>query len=220
MRPIRLEDRINALLRRLNVTFYFGTPLPVRTNFIRKTIGMHTLIKRIRDIPGSIVECGVGKGATFTILTYLAKNRHIYGFDSFQGFPPPSAIDSSERDPKAGEWDFLSGGEVVQILRATGFSAETIQKSVTIVPGFFKDTLKKYDGGNVAFLHVDVDLYESYRDVLEHFYTYMSPGGIILFDEYQSEKWPGATRAIDEFVAKYGKTIEFEDSMQRYFVRM
>ena len=48
-------------------------------------------------------------------------------------------------------------------------------------------------------LHLDCDLYESYKISLTNLYDKVVAGGIIMFDEYDDQRWPGARRAIDEF---------------------
>jgi hypothetical protein len=48
------------------------------------------LLDRPRDVPGDVAECGVFKGSTLAgIALHLRDNRlvkHVFGFDSFQGF--------------------------------------------------------------------------------------------------------------------------------------
>ena len=60
------------------------------------------LFEMIREMPGSIVECGVYRGNSLMLLQQLsltlepyAINRTIYGFDTFEGF---RSIDS-KNDP-------------------------------------------------------------------------------------------------------------------------
>jgi hypothetical protein len=48
-------------------------------------------------------------------------------------------------------------------------------------------------------VHLDCDIYESYKTCLDSLYDQVVPGGVILFDEYACPVWPGATRAVDEF---------------------
>jgi O-methyltransferase len=52
-----------------------------------------------------------------------------------------------------------------------------------------------------CFIHVDCDIYESHLDCLNLLYDRLVPGGIVVFDDYAQPKWPGATRAVDEFFA-------------------
>jgi hypothetical protein len=64
----------------------------------------------------------------------------------------------------------------------------------------FDATLPKYEG-RIALLHLDCDLYESYKTALTHLYEKVAPGGVVMFDEYDDSRWPGAKIAIDEFFA-------------------
>ena len=73
----------------------------------------------IEKIPGDIVECGVGRGRSILILATLndllssseSGQRKIYGYDSFAGFPEPTAEDKSARNPKKGEWSTSPSGK-------------------------------------------------------------------------------------------------------------
>ena len=61
--------------------------------------------------------------------------------------------------------------------------------------------------GGIALLHLDCDLYNSYKLCLERCWDYVNTGGVILFDEYHQnslEKFPGSKLAIDEFLISRG----------------
>ena len=135
----------------------------------------------IRDVDGDIVECGVGAGQTllyWAILSYdEGRNRRIWGFDSFEGFPEPTVEDTSPRNPKKGEWTVGSVPSVVNLLRESGLDAEWIRSRVTLVKGFFEDSLPKYTGSQIALLHIDADLYHSYKTSLELLYPKVAGGG-------------------------------------------
>ena len=53
-------------------------------------------------------------------------------------------------------------------------------------------------------LYLDLDIYASYKAALEGLWDKVAPGGIVAFDEYNKPmdqaKWPGATKAINEFL--------------------
>ena len=79
---------------------------------------------------------------------------------------------------------------------------------VEVVKGYFEDTIKDYNGGPIAVLHIDCDLYQSYKTVLETLYDKVVTGGLIMFDEYgEGEKWPGGVQAVNEFFED--KNVEF-----------
>lgn len=166
------------------------------------------MIERVRHVDGDIVECGVsiGHGALlFTLLSdYFGRPRIYYGFDSFEGFPDPVAKD--EITPIKGK-DFWASppDTVLKVLRDGRVPDETIRDRIRLVKGWFDNTLVNYEG-KIALLHLDCDLYESYRVSLDALFSKVQPGGVIMFDEYGDTRWPGATKAIDEF---------FEDKPER-----
>jgi O-methyltransferase len=52
-------------------------------------------------------------------------------------------------------------------------------------------------GEQLAFVHLDADLYESTHAGLEFFYPRVPSRGFIVIHDYNS--WLGARRAVDEF---------------------
>lgn len=166
----------------------------------------------IEHLEGDIVECGIGRGRTFLYLAFLiAKDktrRMLWGFDSFHGFPEPSAEDKSPRNPQKGERDNTTIHDVTWLLRDAGIPSEVVEKQVGIIPGFFNESLQKYTGGKIAFLHIDVDLYQSYKECLGVLYPKVVPRGVVLFDEYDDPAFPGGGKAIREYFA--GKSIEIK----------
>lgn len=68
-------------------------------------------------------------------------------------------------------------------------------------------------------MHLDCDLYGSYKECLEFFYPRMNLGAIVLFDEYNDPPWPCCNQAVDEFLGdKPEKLEEIErPNHQKYF---
>ena len=103
-------------------------------------------------------------------------------------------------------------------VRALGYEGQVVQ-----VKGYFQDTLRTLPHERYSLVHLDVDLYGSYRTCLEYFYPRLQPGAYMVFDEYDfsAEVYPGAQRAIDEFLADKPERIErFEEARHpRYFIR-
>ena len=178
---------------------------------------------RVKEGPGDIVECGVGRGQSFFMLAYLMTRvpsphaRMLWGFDSFQGFPEPTLEDASPRNPKKGEIR-IEQEEVLLRLEESGIDAQTFRDSIRIVPGFFDETLSQFPDRPIALLHIDADLYQSYRAVLTKLFPRVVPGGVVLFDEYGTVNFPGATKAINEYFAQTSCQIQREPVYGRYFV--
>lgn len=181
---------------------------------LHRILFISDLFRRVEKVPGAVVECGVGQGrglAVWTSLVLLEKtNRKVWAFDSFKGFPALAAEDEATMEFERGleEYRQFDIPYVRQTLLDFGLSPVDIDRQITMIKGFIPDSLKNYDSAPVALLYVDLDIYEGYRDSLAFFYDKVSPGGVIAFDEYfkplDTHKWPGAAKAINEFLDSRG----------------
>ncbi len=201
----------------------WATPVPPKVGWMRQFRYFIKRYESIRYVAGDVVECGLGEGNTFLMLAYLvgsewpdsqirALPRVLWGFDSFEGWPDPTKDDQSPRNPQKGEWR-VSQEMILERLAASSIPQEFPDVMIRIVPGFFASTLQDFPERPIAFLHIDCDLYTGYRDVLTALFPKVAKGGVVLFDEYKEfpplpeydygriEKWPGATKAIDEYFA-------------------
>jgi hypothetical protein len=181
--------------------------------------------ERISNIPGDIVECGVSIGHGILYLALLceltATKRKIWGFDSFSGFPASAEADKrADGSFRMQQHDYTSPPEMVlKVLSDGRVSTEFVTHYVRLVRGYFEETLHQYDG-EIALLHLDCDLYESYTTCLNALYPKVRSGGIIMFDEYEDTDFPGAKRAIDEFFGdKSEKPLIYHDyEYLKYYV--
>ncbi len=63
--------------------------------------------------------------------------------------------------------------------------------------------------GKIAFAFLDGDYYESIRDSLRLIERKLSPGAVIVVDDYQSEALPGVAKAVDEWLGTgYSKVLK------------
>ena len=73
-------------------------------------------------------------------------------------------------------------------------------KRVTIIKGWFSETLSSYDGGPIAILRLDGDFYASVMDSLVNLWPHVVTGGLIILDDYYT--WGGCTRAVHDFLSQ------------------
>ena len=187
-------------------------------------------LKRINHLEGIYVECGCGSGRFVKKIIQSMDAREIvrrelHLFDSFKGLPELTKED--ERiGPLPQKGDLAFPLRVFQSFQKkyNSLNPDAIKqnKLMYVYPGFCEDTLpvfvedvlSKFEAKPIAILHIDADIYGSYKTSLETLYDQVITGGIIMFDEYKSDsqlkKWPGAAIAIDEFFENKGIDIQFE----------
>jgi O-methyltransferase len=173
-----------------------------------------------------VAECGVHRGKTLVPLSiYLHSGgspKRIFGFDSFEGFPADElkeeiGLSAHGGDPNKNEAGFKDTSVALVRGKLVLFGLDDVK----LHKGYFSDTLAKCSNEVFSFVHLDCDLYGSYKDCLEFFYPRLNTGGIILFDEYNDPPWPGCNKAVDEFLADKPEQLQSieRQNYQKYFFR-
>jgi hypothetical protein len=197
-------------------------PKYIRRQNITRFLSLYEIFKRVINVKGSIVECGVYQGfglmswSKFSaIMEPVNLTRRIYGFDSFAGFPSLSEKDKActsdhiqAGDLYSNSYDELS--ELIKINDSTRFLGHI--NKVHLIRGDANDTIPKFVEENphlvVSLLFLDFDLYEPTMTALKHFVSRMPRGAIIAFDELDNPLWPGETTAMFEYFGKNPPKIE------------
>ena len=74
---------------------------------------------------------------------------------------------------------------------------DTAAENIHFVKGLYQDTLVITEP--VAFAHVDCDWYDSVTLCISRIADFVSPDGVIVFDDYHS--FEGCRRAVDSWLA-------------------
>lgn len=162
-----------------------------------KTVQKHTLVSPDRcwmllslmrhalHIAGDFAEMGVFKGGTALLAARVLSEAHdrrpLHLFDSFEGMPVTSAGEPYVR----GDFGQTSAERVRELVSHAG-------ANVQMRIGFIPQTFQGLEISRLAFAHVDVDLFQSVLDCVAYVYPRLSPGGILVFDDYG---FPGCVRA-------------------------
>jgi hypothetical protein len=157
-----------------------------------------------KGVRGDFAECGCFRGqATYMLASMLREAQvttPIHVFDSFQGLSAfsPEDRDGGQHDAahEARMREHFSWPEVAFRRSLSQFGGQ-----ICIHSGWIPDRFSDVAETRFALVHVDVDLYEPTRDSLAFFFPRLSPGGWIFVDDYNSSAFPGATRAVDEFLS-------------------
>jgi O-methyltransferase len=165
-------------------------------------------------IPGAIVECGVWRGGS-TMLSAMAlgaikdTSREIWLYDTYEGMSAPTEHDKDWRGISADElmrkgednkemsvWCYSSLDEVRTNMARTGYPAERTR----FIKGKVEDSIPNEAPETIALLRLDTDFYESTYHELQHLFPRLSPGGVLIVDDYGH--WAGARKATDQFFAE------------------
>jgi hypothetical protein len=148
------------------------------------------LCRMVTHVPGDTAECGVFKGATSYLICLAnkqtGKRHHV--FDSFEGLSTPGP----------GDGDYWRPGVLACAL-------DQVKENLADFPdvdyhqGWIPDRFPDVADKHFAFVHIDVDLEQPTIDSVKFFYPRLSPGAILVCDDYGFTTCPGATRAIDAF---------------------
>lgn len=157
----------------------------------------------VQDVPGDVVECGVWRGGGIAMMGAASADvnipRHFWAFDSFAGLPPPGEKDGETEQEQYYERLNLGDAKKVEVIwHRLGLARDDL----TIVPGWFDETLPRAPLEQIAVLHVDGDWYDSVKVVLDTLYDRVASGGVVIVDDYAY--WDGCRRAVDEFLAARG----------------
>ena len=120
------------------------------------------------DETGLLAEFGVFKGVSIRMIADHHPRRRVWGFDSFEGFPADGRKDWKQ--------NFSTGGAMPRV-----------PANVTLVKGYFDDTLPAFvaenAGAHLALMHIDCDIYSSTRSILTICRPLIRTGTVIVFDE-------------------------------------
>jgi hypothetical protein len=159
---------------------------------------LHRFVQHALHLEGDLAECGVYRGGTAYLIARLideggAAKRRLHLFDTFAGMPRSAAADPG-RYHREGDFGDTSLEDVRAFLDGFAF--------VDFHPGVIPRTFEGLGDLRFALVHLDVDLYQSTRDCCRYFYERMTPGGVMLFDNYGYPHYaPAEKKAVDEFFA-------------------
>ncbi|MBL0012838.1 MAG: class I SAM-dependent methyltransferase [Flavobacterium sp.] len=197
-------DKLYDLSKRFDYeNGFYATADPSRFS---KFITHLEFFKQTSTVRGEILEFGIFKGNSFfrwikfRDLLEQTSSRKVIGFDIFGDFPEAKFEgDKQRRDDFVEE---TNGGKSISLEEMQELlDKQSLSKNVELVKGDILVTLKDYLNKNphlkISLLHIDVDLYEPVKEILEQLYDRVSTGGIIILDDYGT--FAGTNKAVDDF---------------------
>jgi len=153
------------------------------------------LVAEAAKLPcGDIIEIGVWRGGTGAMIARQCRLTGIEGpvylCDTFKG-----VVKAGSRDVAyvGGEHADTNQAAVRELIRALELDR------VRILEGVFPDDTSHLIGDRAfRFCHIDVDVYDSAKDILTWVWPRLIPGGMVIYDDYGFHSCVGITRLVNE----------------------
>jgi O-methyltransferase len=163
------------------------------------------LAERVSNInpAAGFIEIGVWRGGTAAIvakkLSLKRSNASFYLADTFKG-----VVKATDKDA------VYTGGEhadtTVDLVK--GLLKDNYQQ-IKILEGIFPDDTAHLIPAEQQFgyCHIDVDVYQSAKEIVDWIWDRMIPGGVIVFDDYGFSTCTGITRYVNEQKSKSDRLV-------------
>ena len=147
--------------------------------------------KYAANFDGDMAEVGTWIGGSARMIAKTVPNKILHCFDTFEGIP--------EVDENVETKDWLvefRGADIYE----TALKATSDCDNVAFYKGIFPGTIpEKLYNESFCFVHADADVYPSTKAICEFFYDRLTPGGVLLFDDYGFKKASGVRKAVNEY---------------------
>jgi len=163
-----------------------------------------TLVEQTQKLRGAILEVGVWRGGTGALMAkrdlLTGAGNPVYLCDTFEGVVKAGPKDGFY---KGGEHADTSIGIVKDLLSSLSIT------NAHILTGIFPDDTAHLIDPGVRFrlCHIDVDVYQSAKDVTTWIWDRLVPGGVIVFDDYGFQGCEGVARFVGELAAQPDRLI-------------
>lgn len=154
---------------------------------------LEQLTRALRNVPGDFAEFGVHAGKSARLLAkMMSDTKRLHLFDSWQGISAPGPSDTIN----------LNEGDLMSTLHTAKQNLGDYVDVCFFYRGWIKDTIANIPS-TISFAHVDLDLYEPTKLVLETLLMHRFPACVVV-DDY-CPRFAGVMKAVDEVVYEYNR---------------
>lgn len=176
-------------------------PMFASVESLSRAFAIRELLEQVIDLPGHVCEVGCWQGVNLVYLTKLVmlmrphRSIEVIGFDWFKGLEDPHP----EHDMMHHKGKYEANQEHLE----TRIETAGLSKRIKIIRGDVRESVAAYVTSRKAlrlsFVYVDLDLHEATEAAVSELWPLVLPGGIMAFDEYNQEAFPGETAAVDDY---------------------
>lgn len=153
------------------------------------------LVAQVAHLPGNLLEVGVWRGGSGCLIAARAKSQRlkkvVYLCDTFAGVVKVSDKDSFY---VGREHSDTTEAEVARLIKSMDLQNTVIKKGI-----FPDDFRQEMEGEKFCFVHIDVDVYLSAKDVMSFVWPRMPVGGIVVFDDFGFISCDGIPKLLEEY---------------------
>ena len=205
MDDIKFQAAYNALTK----AYGWNPELPWRVHQIMWAVG------QVRNLNGSFVECGVGRGGLMSSLletydTWNEDNKKMYLFDTFESY------------------QYNKQGKKIISNAPNKFYAKSFSevknnfaqyKNIEFVVGDVLETVYGGVCGNIAFISIDMNQSKAEEHVFRKLYPDLLSGGVIILDDYYAAGRDLQRLSMDKLSIEFGFGILATPSGQGIIVK-
>ena len=161
-------------------------------------------------VDGDVVELGCYVGTTSLFLQRMLagtpKTLHVY--DSFAGLPPKAVQDVSPAGEQFKQGELAAGkAQLIKHFKQAGLPLPVIHKA------WFEDLTVADTPDHISFAFLDGDFYTSILASLKVVWPKLTPGAVVIIDDYHTEALPGVRQALKEWSRDHSFTVHIEASL-------
>ena len=146
--------------------------------------------------PGIFLEVGSFRGGTALHICNAIEHRGapFYCFDPFEkgGF---EKLGDQDTCFKPGDFTDTEYDAVVKLLSG--------KPNARVIQGYFPAAAENLNLSNIAFCHLDVNVYDATKNCLEYLAPRLASRGLIVLDDVGHRETSGVNKALTEFLASH-----------------
>lgn len=172
---------------------------------------LHELQKMLdADVPGDVVELGCYVGTTSLFLQRMLREtgKVLHVYDSFAGLPPKVQQDASPAGEQFRQGELTATkAQLIKHFKQAGLPLPVIHKA------WFEQLALQDMPEQISFAFLDGDFYTSILSSLEVVWPRLSPGAVVIVDDYNTEALPGVRRAMEEWAKEHAFRLRTQASL-------
>ena len=150
---------------------------------------LKSLLTSSNRVEGDILEVGVWRGGTGALLCKFSPHKKVWLADTFIGIVKDGDRDLSYNGGEHADTSFETVEELMSSLKLVNFE---------LLKGVFPDDTGNFIPKVLSLVHIDVDVYESAKQIWNFVHHRLAVGGVIVFDDYGFSSTDGVTSFVNE----------------------